>query len=110
MFDAAWKGLLCLGVLLVANSAIFLPVFYRATRAGPVLATNGWVLLILGSVTPLGAIFYTAARAGRPDKGIWLGVGFGILFLFRVACELGRISDAVAESSEQHKNDVARRM
>lgn len=91
MFSAAWQALLVWGVLILANTATLSPWSYVSRDRKKPLRSAGWTFLLLGNALPLGVVFFTAARAGRLDEGLWLAVAFGMLFIARCGHELGKL-------------------
>ena len=109
MFDVWWKALACYAIPLVATVVTTSAAFHVRRGSGSILSTEGWLVLLLGNFLPLGALFYTAARANRVDNGIGLGAILGCVFVFVVALELGHIGSALtAPPNEEHESEGSR--
>ena len=95
MFDVWWKAIACFVTIAIANAGTFSSAFHAQVGDRSILSTSGWLVFLLGSCLPLGAIFYSAAKAGYVDDGIWLAVVLGCLFIIRLSVELGALGEAI---------------
>ena len=95
MFSEAWMAITCFSIPILSNLVTFNNTFYITQGDKKALKTGGWLILLLGNMIPIAAIFFTAARAGRMDEGLWVGAVFGVLFVIRIAWELGNIAKTI---------------